>query len=497
MHCENGAARRGDFRRQVMTARTLLRPEKWMDSSSNWMTELQETLELLRHGDAEDCAARLRTMLRACGHDPVRRAMTLDGLGRALLALKRHGQAAAALEESLALLRALPRKDLPLLAGVMQNLAHVQLEAGDPQKSAAIGLEAVRLCEENFGPDSPRLAEALLHISAAYYRQRRLDDAETFLARAQAIWERQNPTPPELGTCYNNLGRIQEERGHLAEGIALHRKALALRGDLLGGCHEDTAFSLGNLGVALASDGQWAEAADTLEAAVACYARLGRSGSPEAVGYKRNLTVCRKALEALGGASVPMAGDPPSEAADRREGLLMEIVERELVMFLATPNEGGTAACQQRPDSFRIMRRMAHAPLSDATLEAYAADLRLAERQGRNFMIEKYARMDNRLPPLQNNPLIDEVVGMEAAFMREASARYPAVIVHGGDGQFENYLRCELETFSPATLDLYARDMRRAAREGRNPAEERYRCLARLMGKGSLEEMENRARRDG
>lgn len=470
-----------------------------MDSNANWITELQATRELLRHGNAEDCAedcaARLRTMLRTCGNDSVRRAMTLDGLGRALLALKHYDRAAAALEESLALLRALPCKNLPLLAGVLQNLAHVRLEAGEPQKSEAIGLEAVALCEKNFGPDSPRLAEALLHLSAAYYRQRRLDEAEARLERARAIWEGQNPTPPELGTCYNNLGRIQEERGHMAEGIALHRKALALRRNVLGGCHEDSAFSMGNLGVALATDGQWAEAADTLEAAVACYARLGRSDSPEALGYKRNLAVCRRALEALGGACVPMASADPAEEEARREGLLLEIVERELVMFLETPNEGGTAACQQRPDSFRIMRRMAHAPLSDATLEAYAADLRLAERQGRNFMIEKYARMDNRLPPLQDNPLIDEVVGMEAAFMREASARYPAVIVYGGDGQFENYLRCELETLSPATLDLYARDMRRAAREGRNPAEERYRCLARLMGKGSLEEMENRARR--
>ena len=61
---------------------------------------------------------------------------------------------------------------------------------------------------------------------------------------------------------------------HFAEGIALHRQAVALRTRLLGD-HEDTAFSLGNLGVALASGGEWQEAAATLEQAVAMYEKLG------------------------------------------------------------------------------------------------------------------------------------------------------------------------------------------------------------------------------
>ena len=34
-----------------------------------------------------------------------------------------------------------------------------------------------------------------------------------------------------------------------------------------------------------------------------------------------------------------------------RSQILNEIIERELTMFLATPNEGGTASCQERPDT--------------------------------------------------------------------------------------------------------------------------------------------------
>ncbi|MDE6735015.1 MAG: DUF4125 family protein, partial [Desulfovibrio sp.] len=36
------------------------------------------------------------------------------------------------------------------------------------------------------------------------------------------------------------------------------------------------------------------------------------------------------------------------KTSPEREALLGEIIERELAMFLATPNEGGTADCQQR-----------------------------------------------------------------------------------------------------------------------------------------------------
>lgn len=177
-----------------------------------------------------------------------------------------------------------------------------------------------------------------------------------------------------------------------------------------------------------------------------------------------------------------------------RETLLYEIIERELVMFLATPNEGGTAQCQMHPDAFRTMRRMTHCIHDEETLASYLRDLRLAADTGRNFMIEKYARMDNRLPPLSSSPLLDEIADAETAFLEEAAARFPKVIQRNGGNFFRHYLRCELETLSDATLELYAAEIRRARAEGRNLAEERHRFLLRLLGKGTLEECEAAAR---
>ena len=79
------------------------------------------------------------------------------------------------------------------------------------------------------------------------------------------------------------------------EGIAHHRAALAIRRKVLGD-HPETAFSAGNLGTALAAAGKWREATETLEEAIACYARCGHTAGNDIEGYRRNLDVCRSAL---------------------------------------------------------------------------------------------------------------------------------------------------------------------------------------------------------
>ena len=175
-----------------------------------------------------------------------------------------------------------------------------------------------------------------------------------------------------------------------------------------------------------------------------------------------------------------------------KETLMEQIIERELAMFLATPNEGGPSACQTRPQSFRLMRWMNHCTHDTATLESYLHDLEEAERNGRNVMIEKYARMDDRIPPLSHNPLLDIIAEAETAFLSEAAASYPHAIRQNGDGAFRLYLRCELETLSDRTLECYAEELARARREGRNPAVERYDRLWKRLGEGSLADYENK-----
>lgn len=181
----------------------------------------------------------------------------------------------------------------------------------------------------------------------------------------------------------------------------------------------------------------------------------------------------------------------PEELADK-EALLRRIVEIELGMFervrVAEPTR-----CQERPEAFKAMRTMTHSALSAETLAAYLEDLEKALSENRNLMTLKYARMEGKIGPLKENPLIHDIVQTEQRWMSDLARKYPRV-VKGGPG-FAPYLSAELETYSDKTLEFYFRDISRAVTEGRNLAEERYDYLFRRIGYGSIAEAEERARK--
>lgn len=170
-----------------------------------------------------------------------------------------------------------------------------------------------------------------------------------------------------------------------------------------------------------------------------------------------------------------------------REKLLQTIIAKEAAMFVAV-KASEPADCQEMLKTFHLMREMSHSVLADDTLASYLQDLETAAATGRNLMTEKYARMENLIPALNENELICKIVDIEREWLYEVHQKYPLTVAV--DGGFTTYAVCELETYSDETLNLYYRDIFLAVTQKRNLVEERYQYLYCRLGFKDLEEVE-------
>lgn len=186
------------------------------------------------------------------------------------------------------------------------------------------------------------------------------------------------------------------------------------------------------------------------------------------------------------------------------EDVIEKIIAKELKMFLSVPSIR-KSSCQDYPESFKLHRRAQFSCWSRETLDSYLNDLEKAEEQKKNLMTQKYARMDNLIKQLNDNPLIDKIVECQCAWQRSMMKKYPGIMSGGrplSSGEdsafmtsFETYLRGELETYSDATLELLNFDIMDKKLKGINMAEELYLFLVKERGYDSLDEAEQASSR--
>jgi hypothetical protein len=183
---------------------------------------------------------------------------------------------------------------------------------------------------------------------------------------------------------------------------------------------------------------------------------------------------------------------------DSTEKLINGILDMEWAMFQRVHSER-PASCQSMPDKFRKIRGSLFAAWSQEALASYLSDLKIGQAQGRNFLMEKYARMDNRIPRLNDSPLIDIIVNIETGWQEDIKFRYPAIYdricrstdAFGDGSNFSIYLRCELETYGDRTIELYLEHMKHAWEKGESLAEISLQQLVRKCGYRDLDHAES------
>lgn len=199
------------------------------------------------------------------------------------------------------------------------------------------------------------------------------------------------------------------------------------------------------------------------------------------------------------------------------ERIIDGIVDLEWDQFQRTTNEGGRASCQGNLPMFRIMRRSQFLAWPAHLLRSYRADLEEANREGRNLVTEKYARMMESTVPDEYHRSIEpylqaldadrvalqeRIIDTQVAWADDFRTRYPRLgdamrVLRSSEDthdttSFETYLRGELSTYSPKTLDLYLAFIRQLQSEGRNLTEEIVRNTVLLSGFDSLDDAEQR-----
>ena len=143
---------------------------------------------------------------------------------------------------------------------------------------------------------------------------------------------------------------------------------------------------------------------------------------------------------------------------------------------------------------------------SDETLQSYLDGLQEAKADEKNLMTLKYARMENLIPPLNPEvlPLIDKIVEIVLKWQEEFSKKFPYIEQarpvykwqegRSGVTSSETYLRGELETYPPRTIELYYKDVLEKKAQGSNGIEMIYTHNVQSLGYESLQEANEASR---
>lgn len=198
----------------------------------------------------------------------------------------------------------------------------------------------------------------------------------------------------------------------------------------------------------------------------------------------------------------------------KKQALIDEVVGREWDFFQQVNNEGGRADCQDNWSTFRVMRSSQYSYWPEPLIECVLSDLQKAEAEGRNPVMEKYARMMASTAPEQYRklepylPAVDgecrmlteQILNIHKRWMAEHAEKYPHLSARGRllytsqdtewETSAETYFRGELLTWSKETLRAYLAFVQDCERQGVNLVVEQDRHMVKAYGYASVEEAE-------
>ncbi len=230
-----------------------------------WLKFHYAGIEAFEHGDY----AEAETLLRAAVHEShitlppenPRLALTLDGLGRTLLARGRLDEAERFLLGALEMKKTTigPKSvEVPKTIANLAGLRYAQGRFDDAERLYRHGL-----LQLTTNLDQLATARCLNGLARLYHDRGRYIEAETLLLRAKRLNEETDRrTHPNMGATLTNLGILYTALGRYAEAEEMLHEALAVYEKALGPEHPHVATTLRRQGELYRATGRASEAAD-------------------------------------------------------------------------------------------------------------------------------------------------------------------------------------------------------------------------------------------
>ena len=131
-----------------------------------------------------------------------------------------------------------------------QNRYTTLYQQGRYSEAISYAAKALRLGEEELGPDHPTTALLLSYLALSFQGQGNYAEAELLFHQSLAISEKGfGPEHPTVAASLNNLAELHRIQGNYAEAEPLYRRSLAIREKAFGPEHPDVATSVNNLAI--------------------------------------------------------------------------------------------------------------------------------------------------------------------------------------------------------------------------------------------------------
>jgi tetratricopeptide (TPR) repeat protein len=241
---------------------------------------------------------------RQQGTDNMNYAGVLHNEGMFLNNLGRFKEAADKLSAALAI--KLRNNDAASIIRTSNILVNALMILQRRDEAALVGKQALAVGTQAFGPDDPRLADAIESMGLVAREQENFNDAEGYFQRSLAIKQKtpntmpfelaltmdylgdlydlegrfddgermlrqslkileqsygaEAPRAPNYSKILNDLGNLYKDAGRLPEAEAALRKAIATEGAKVGDGDQNAASTIGNLALVLNAQSRYAEA---------------------------------------------------------------------------------------------------------------------------------------------------------------------------------------------------------------------------------------------